>query len=191
MALSKIQSGGLADDASNLVLISTQNVTSGVSSVEFTGFDNSYHMHIIYFSNLHPATDDTDLGINFSSDGGTNYNMTKTSSGFRSKRSSSALGYDPVIDADSITTTDHILGNDFGADADQASGGQIFLHNLGSTTYIKSYYTRITQDQQSNDARDMFTGGFIDSTSAVDGIRFAMSSGNIDDGTFSLYGVKS
>ena len=34
-----------------------------------------------------------------------------------------------------------------------------------------------------------FVAGYINSTSAVDAVRFQMGSGNIDSGTFKLYGV--
>jgi hypothetical protein len=35
-----------------------------------------------------------------------------------------------------------------------------------------------------------FVSGYINTTSAVDAIQFKMDSGNIDDGTIKLYGIK-
>ena len=36
---------------------------------------------------------------------------------------------------------------------------------------------------------NMFTGGYCNVTAAIDGVQFAMSSGNIDAGTIKLYGI--
>ena len=35
-----------------------------------------------------------------------------------------------------------------------------------------------------------FIGGYCNTTTAIDGVQFKMSSGNIDAGTFKLYGIK-
>jgi hypothetical protein len=37
---------------------------------------------------------------------------------------------------------------------------------------------------------DCFTSGYFNTTSAITAIRFQMGSGNIDAGTFKLYGIK-
>ena len=35
-----------------------------------------------------------------------------------------------------------------------------------------------------------YVAGYGNTTSAIDGVQFAMSSGNIDSGTIKLYGIK-
>jgi hypothetical protein len=42
----------------------------------------------------------------------------------------------------------------------------------------------------SNYSIQTFTAGYGNTTSAVNAVRFQMSSGNIDDGIIKLYGVK-
>jgi hypothetical protein len=42
----------------------------------------------------------------------------------------------------------------------------------------------------SNASQESFIAGYGNTTSAVNAIRFQMSSGNIDDGVIKLYGVK-
>ena len=37
---------------------------------------------------------------------------------------------------------------------------------------------------------DCFTSGYFNTTSAIDAIQFKMGSGDIDAGTFKLYGIK-
>ena len=41
----------------------------------------------------------------------------------------------------------------------------------------------------SNMSENKFTAGYFNTTSAIDEIQFKMSSGDIDAGTFKLYGV--
>jgi hypothetical protein len=43
---------------------------------------------------------------------------------------------------------------------------------------------------QANYIFDFYTAGYGNTTSAVNAIRFQMSSGNIDDGIIKMYGVK-
>ena len=46
----------------------------------------------------------------------------------------------------------------------------------------------MNSDQQLS--ADNFVAGYCNTTSAVDGVRFDFSSGNIDAGTIKLYGIK-
>ena len=48
------------------------------------------------------------------------------------------------------------------------------FHCMGSDTYAK---------------RDM-VGGFCNTTTAIDGVQFSFTGGNIDSGTIKLYGIK-
>ena len=41
-----------------------------------------------------------------------------------------------------------------------------------------------------NYSHTLYTAGYFNTTSAIDEIQFAMSGGNIDAGTFKLYGIK-
>ena len=75
--------GLAADDVGgSLVLISTQTASSS-SSLSFTsGIDSTYKEYIFKFINIHPATDAVSFQFNFSADGGSNYNVTKTTTAF-------------------------------------------------------------------------------------------------------------
>ncbi len=66
----------------NLIFISKQTASSS-SSVSFTsGIDSTYKEYIFYFNNIHPSTDDTNFQFNLSTDSGSNYNVTKTTTYF-------------------------------------------------------------------------------------------------------------
>ena len=38
-------------------------------------------------------------------------------------------------------------------------------------------------------SNDVYSAGYGNTTSAIDGVRFKMSSGNIDAGTIKMYGI--
>jgi len=66
-----------------LNLLATNTITSGVSSSSFTsGIDSSYRTYMFKFINMHPATDNVSFQFNGSIDGGSNYNVTKTTTIF-------------------------------------------------------------------------------------------------------------
>ncbi len=60
-----------------MTLIATNTISSGVSSSSFTSnIDSTYDTYIFKFINIHSANDDAKLLINFSSDTGSNYNVS-------------------------------------------------------------------------------------------------------------------
>ena len=79
-------------------LIQTQTASSS-SDISFTsGLDSTYDKYCFEFINLHGATTDAIFVMNLSIDGGSNYNVTKTSSFFKSYNkedgSTNGVGYD-------------------------------------------------------------------------------------------------
>ena len=70
---------GLGD----LVFISRTTASSSSSVSITSGIDNTYKEYIFKFNNIHPSSNDTSFGINFSVDGGSNYNVAKTSTFFQ------------------------------------------------------------------------------------------------------------
>ena len=78
---------------------STLSFVDGASSVVL---DSTYKEYMFIFNNIHPATNNADLMINFSIDSGSNYNVTKTSTHFRALHNEggteSGLAYDSGSD---------------------------------------------------------------------------------------------
>jgi hypothetical protein len=67
---------------SSLVLLETQTASSS-ATVSFTSnIDSTYKEYIFKFIDIHPATDNVDFTFNMSTDGGSNYNVTKTTTAF-------------------------------------------------------------------------------------------------------------
>jgi hypothetical protein len=66
-----------------LKLLSTQTASSSASISFTSGIDSTYDIYKFEFINCHPATDDVNFQFNLSTDGGSNYNVTKTTTAFR------------------------------------------------------------------------------------------------------------
>jgi hypothetical protein len=67
-----------------LVLLSTQTASASATISFTTGLDSTYDEYIFKFIDIHPATDSVGFQFNMSTDGGSNYNVTKTSTYFES-----------------------------------------------------------------------------------------------------------
>jgi hypothetical protein len=65
-----------------LVLLSTQTASSSASLSFTSGIDSTYDSYVFKFINIHPATDAVYFQFNLSTDGGSNYNVTKTTTFF-------------------------------------------------------------------------------------------------------------
>jgi hypothetical protein len=63
----------------NMVLVSSATASAS-ATIDFTL--GSYKEYQFYFVNIHPATDTVDFQFNLSTDNGSNYNVTKTSTYF-------------------------------------------------------------------------------------------------------------
>ena len=74
---------GSTTQLGNLIFISKQTASSS-ASVSFTsGIDSTYKEYIFYFNNIHPQNGSNHLTFQCSTDGGSNYNTTITSTLFR------------------------------------------------------------------------------------------------------------
>ena len=168
---------------------STLSFVDGASSVVL---DNTYKEYLFTFNNMHPASDSAIFQFNVSTDGGSNYNVTKTSTVFdayhNESGTTSALAYDTGTDLAQSTGYQSIAPS-LGFDADQSASGYLHLFNPSSTVFVKHFISRINRIQYNDYSADRYVAGYGNTTSAVDAIQFKMSSGNIDAGDICLYGI--
>ena len=173
-------------------LLSTQTASAS-ASIEFTsGIDSTYDSYVFKLINIHPATDNTDFFFNLSTDGGSNYNVTKTTTFFNALHNESdttaVLGYSTGADLAQSTSDQRLFG--LGADADQNASGELQLFNPSSTTYVKHFIFRGNDCDPGNFSIDRFVAGYGNTTSAINAIIFRFAGGvNIDDGIIKMYGV--
>ena len=185
-----------ASAGGNLVKIASTTASSS-SSISFTsGIDSTYKEYIFHFNNIHPAQDGTNgrLTFNLSIDGGSNYNVTKTTSFFEASHDegggSASLGYESGHDIAQGTGYQN-LARSLGNDADHNLGGFLHLFDPSNDTFVKHFIATINTNFAGDPdySAESFIAGYANTTSAVNAISFQCTSGNIDAGTITMYGV--
>jgi hypothetical protein len=182
----------------SLTLLSTATASAS-SSISFTsGIDSTYDIYQFEFINIHPATDAVYFQFNLSTDGGSNYNVTKTTTSFEAYHnesdSATNLRYATANDLAQSTSDQRLIDvipTGAGED-DRCASGYLHLFNPSSTTYVKHFIASVQANVAgtSNYSWISNTAGYGNTTSAVNAIIFRASSGNIDAGTIKMYGIK-
>ncbi len=175
--------------AMNLIATAT---ASNSSSLSFTsGIDSTYKEYVFKFINIHPVTNNADWTFNMSIDGGSNYNVTKTTSAFQSAHAEddgvTDLAYKTGMDL-AQGTGYQIIGNEVNNADDSSTAGFLHLFDPSNTTFVKHFIQRGNVCFTGRSV-DVFHAGYANTTSAVDAIDFKFSSGNIDSGVIKMYGV--
>ena len=177
-----------------LILLSTQTASSSATISFTTGLDSTYDEYIFKFINIHPATDGSTFHFNLSTDSGSNYNVTKTTTAFRAYHdegdTDTSLAYDTGADLAQSTGFQMLNLGGIGNGADESLSGSMSLFNPASTTYVKHFIARCNNYRDINYTYDSYVAGYGNTTSAINAVQFKMASGNIDDGIIKLYGVK-
>jgi hypothetical protein len=172
-------------------LISSQTASNSASISFTTGINSTYKEYQFYFIDIHPRTDNVNFTFNMSTDSGSNYNVTKTTTFFRAihaeNDTSTQLAYDAGFDL-AQSTAFQPLAQNIGSDADQNMVGSLQLFNPSSTTYVKHFISNTSMVEYTDYEYELFVAGYGNTTSAVNAVQFKMSSGNMD-GTILLYGI--
>ena len=184
--------GSMASGFGSSLKFISKATASTSSSIEFTsGIDSSYNEYIFYFVSMHPSTDLVSFQFNMSTDGGSNYNITKTSTFFRAfhtedDTSNSFQYYDSDL---AQSTSDQILCQAGGNANDEGVSGFLHLFNPSSTTFVKHFIATGLTASLNQTQQQFHIGGYGNTTSAVNAVKFQMSSGTIDSGDIILFGV--
>mgnify|MGYP005827457831 CR=1 FL=1 len=171
----------------------TTNTSSGASTSDFTSsIDSTYKLYIFKWISITPNVENV-FSVNFSTDAFSNF-LTKTTTQFRayhSEADATSLAYDANRDIAS-GTGDQPLAVDIGypsnPDSTRTTSGELFLFNPSNTTYVKHFYAETSLADQGPAIKNVFTGGYVNSTSAVTAVRFLVNTGTFS-GTIKMYGV--
>ena len=175
-----------------LNLISTQTASSSSSLSFTTGIDSSYKEYVFKFYNMHAGTDSTQFEFQGSTNGGSSYGVTITSTNFFSLHAEAdtetTLSYATSHDLAQSTDYQNISENN-GIENDECVSGYLYFFAPSSTTFVKHWIYVSNYNSRDNYTRNRFGAGYFNTTSAINAIDFKMSSGNIDSGVIKLYGV--
>jgi len=155
--------------------------------------DGTYPVYLFKFINVHPATDTVEFQFQGNGAGETGFNETITSAVFRAYHdeagSGQAVEYYAAKDQGNGTGYQS-LTDDVGNGNDESLAGELYLFNPSSTTFTKHFLATTTDYNANNHNLTWHTSGYFNTTTAIDQIIFKFESGNIDSGTFKLYGLK-
>jgi len=176
----------------NLILISTQTASNSANISFTSGLNGTYDEYIFKFINIRPATNDVGFHFQGSTNGGSSYGVTMTTTAFKAYHTEN----------DATTNLTYTTGNDLaqstsyqeigqcGNDADQNIASTLTLYNPSSTTYVKHFIINTNYCDHGDETDNAFYAGYFNTTSAINAINFKMTSGNIADGIIKMYGVK-
>ena len=175
----------------NLILSQT---ASSSSTIDFTsGIDTTYDKYMFVFVSMHPATNTTNFSFQCSTDGGSNYNVTMTTTFFwaYNQEGTSNDGLEAHAGSDQAQGTAYQkLTHETGNDNDQSCAGILYLYAPSSTTYVKHFYARVQNYSGDDKSYDTYIAGYFNTTTALNAISFKFSSGNIDAGKIKMYGCR-
>ena len=196
-AVTIADAGAFSVSLGSMVHIKTLTASSSatLSFVDGTAdvvLDSTYPIYKFEFIDIHPSSNDVNFQFNMSTDGGSNYNVTKTTTffrGYHTEAGSGSLEYDTGRDL-AQSTSNASITREIGNLNDESTAGNLFLFNPSSTTFVKHYTSRFQDYSHADASVDSYSAGYGNTTSAVNAIRFTFSSGNIDAGKIKLYGIK-
>jgi len=183
----------LANASDGITLISSQTASASASISFTSGIDSTYKAYKFVFVNIHPATDGAHFQMNLSTDSGSNYNVTKTTSHFQAFHTESGVSTNLSYEGDhdlAQSTSDARITFDVGNGNDESVSGEMILFSPSSTTYVKHFICKNNTYKNTDRSQNTFMAGYGNTTSAINAVRFQMSSGNLDAGTIYLYGIK-
>lgn len=164
---------------SALTLISTTTASSS-ATVDIV-LSGSYSQYLVVLNNLTLSSSGNDLRMQWASGG---------SFATISQFTTDVVLYNPG------TGPDGFYGNNDGAMAKSIDGtssyglsGQIYIFNPSSTTNRKQFTHQLAYWANTGYVYAVNGGGDSKSTTAIYGLRFYISTGNIAAGTFKLYGI--
>ena len=170
---------------------SSSGTLSFVDGTDGVVLDDTYKEYVFTFNNINPSTDEVYFTFQTSVNTGSSYGVALTSTYFQAYHGEGdgggALGYDDTMDNANGTGEQRLLYA-LGNGSDEGASGNLTLFNPSSTTFVKHYMSNCNWYHYQDYSFNSRTAGYFNTTSAIDAIRFSISSGNFD-GDICLYGI--
>ena len=175
-------------------LLTTNTFTGSTTSNFTTLIDSTYDVYIFKWNAVNPATDQAYFTFQCSTDGGSNYNVSMTTtifSVYHYENDTGSVGPNYDTGQDQAQGTSYQTINRYcGSAADACAAGELYLFAPSNTTFMKQFYA-VGNNMEGGGApgtMETFSGGYFDTTTALNAISFKMSTGNMD-GEIKMYGI--
>ena len=183
--------------AGSMTLIKT-TTASGVGNVDLTHGSNSvvldgtYDTYLFKLINIHVASQ-AEFAVNFSTDGQSSAASKQTTTFncyHQENGASTEFEYVAADDRANHVGDQQITAIDIGTQNDSGLCAEVFLFSPASTTFMKHFIVKSQyfSHQSTPYSNNVFTAGYVNTTSAVNSVRFLTSTGNFD-GTIKMYGI--
>jgi hypothetical protein len=177
-----------------LIKTLTASSASSLSFVDGTSdvvLDSTYDEYMFVLLNIDTGTDDAHFEFQGSTNGGSSYGVSKTTTAFYAYNyetsEETGVDYQVASDLANSTSAQRVLFQQ-NAETDMGGSGCFHLFSPSSTTYVKHFYSRTNFMHYTSYYMQFFVGGYFNTTSAIDAVQWAPSSGTFD-GTIQLFGI--
>lgn len=174
-------------DNLGLVFISTQTASASATIDFTTGLDDTYDHYLIVLDSVKPATDDVGLWLRIGTGGGPTWQTTGYRYSGHDLVAATAQLFGSTSDAKILMNETPGGGVGVGNAAGKSWMGVVRFSNPEVADFFQVTYDGQYKRSDGHCGR-IIGGGCYDTASAITGIRFMMSSGNIASGRFTLYG---
>jgi len=163
----------------------TMNTTSSNKDIDISAYTSAFDQLEFRLNQVQVDTNNADLRIQFSDDGGVSFEADagdyNYASCFYHDNSNTVSG---SVRSGSATIIQ--LDDNFGSGANEHGSGFVRVLNAGATepTGVQSSLLRVKDGVVLN----WQAAGYMEAAVAVTDVRFSMSGGDIDGGTYDLYG---
>lgn len=171
------------------IVLLEQHTAASSASLDFTSWSSSsYDEYEIHIVSLVPATNASALRLEMSIDGGSTWDTTSGHYSWAYQYVLKASAGEGGSDSDTSIS----LFDNMNSASKISQSGKFTLFNPGSTSLYKTLVGLLNQTDSS---RTTQTVGFFHASkylvdgSAVNGLRFIASAGNIASGTIRVYGI--
>jgi hypothetical protein len=174
-------------------LLETQNPSNAATVDMVTTIDSTYSRYYIEITDVVPATDGVQFMARISDDGGSTWKEGATDYEYHTTQwhsaSDAAIVTRSTGDSAFRLTTD-TTNADMGSDGGKGGTFTVTLSNPANTALQQLVMWQGQWDTPAGSTTaNSFGGGNYSTAEAIDGIQFLMSSGNVESGKFSLYGL--
>jgi len=171
---------------------SSSATLSFVDGTDGVVLDDTYKEYMFTFKNIHPANNSAEFLFQTSTDGGSSYGVTLTSTHFRSVNFENGainlFSYNTTYDLAQSTSFQQLC-RDISNNSDIALNGILNFYNPSSTTFVKHFTATVLSSDTDPASENEYVAGYFNTTSAINAIQFKFDGGNIDAGDICLYGI--
>jgi len=159
---------------------------SADAAIDFTAFDGTlYDAYVFELSNVVPATDNVDLLLRLSNDGGSTF-ISSANYEWRGTVNSSTASQGTATDTGFRVNNGASIGND----ANKGVSGTITLFAPHVANFTTAKWDVAVTNTSGGIINTTTSGMYQGAAEVHDAVRFVMSSGNIASGIINMYGLR-